>query len=625
MNLNVNQQLAVTNDSKRLLIIAGAGTGKTYTIVEKIAYLIEHGFVNPENIVATTFTSKAAGELLERLSKRLSHAAKINIGTFHSLSLDVLQQYGNYADANILSAELQLKLVSDIIEKNKFAMINPSKMVDKIQRSKEGLSSMMTQSEASIFELYKAHLKNNNALDFSDLITLVLKLWENNSEALLQCQQKFRLLCIDEFQDISILQCEWISKLLTDETRLICVGDPDQAIYGFRGASCEFIINFAKYFPGASIIKLECNYRSGTAIIEAANRLIKHNKNRPEKNLYSFYKDLASSVQVKSFSSQKLEAMHIAKEVLTLEPEIAILVRNRSQMMPIAESLSALGINYISAGGAIERAEVKDLRAHMAFVLNTRDLEAFERSISTRPGVGKATIKKIIDIFNKGEVCDLLEAIQNVAPSVRQRDSLLEFVDISQNAQMFTNVSHLASFLFSHYCQNLEETRKANLLRWIELLPNVLVRDYFRSSTKKGVHLMTIHASKGLEFDSVFLPCWEEGVLPYHGAIGFEIEEERRLAYVALTRAKKNLYISYSTTRLINNRVRYTEASIFIDELREGVGFPEPQKPKPSLAVGDIVLHKTYGRGSVIECGARAVSVKFFSGIKLVMISEVLK
>lgn len=627
-NLNIKQIQAIESQSNRLLIVAGAGTGKTTTIIEKIGYVQNALNLDYKNIIATTFTNKAATELKTRLVARFGAIAEaINIGTFHSLALDVLHQNDLFdRNATIISAEEQLKIVKEIMEKNKLLMTTPIKMAEKLQRYKEDMQEIMTPQEMDICKLYNQKLKANNSFDFADLIQMNITAWDKNPQLLANYQQKIKLLCVDEFQDVNNLQFKWIMKVLAEDMLLCCVGDPDQAIYGFRGANCDYILNFANYFPNADIVKLECNYRSGKIIIDAANRLIKNNKMRIEKTLYPFNESMQSSFGIRSFNSSRLEGIGIAKEILKIPSnewnEVTILVRNRIQAAPVLDALSGMGIGC--AGGGPEKAELKDIRAYMAFILNPRDIQSFKRSVlCSKNGIGETTVDKIIHLFVEDDLPDLLDAMKKVATTVtRGSEALLKFIMFIQQGKSFTNVNHLAN----HIIQNIEypETKALSIAKWIELLPSVNVREYLSACEgSEKVNLMTIHGSKGLEFDYVFLPGWEDGVLPHHSAIGKELEEERRLAYVALTRARKKVYISYSSTRMVSNRLVQSNPSIFIKETNMLQASIQPQRDsKPTLQIGTTVFHKLHGRGSVVECGARAAMVKFFGCKKLIMLDD---
>ena len=386
--LNLEQQLAVISNDPRLLIIAGAGTGKTRTIVSKILHAIESKLIAPREILATTFTNKAAHELKVRLYDAIGYTAdEITIGTFHSISLDLLQTYGSHIGMNqnvgVLPYDEQVYLVRNILAQHNLKDVKATVILEKIQKYKENQSSM-DRIYNDVLDDYLRELQTSKLMDFADLLIHCIDLFEKNKASTIPFLPNYNLICTDEYQDINDLQDKWLQLLLNKNTHLCCVGDPDQAIYGFRGANASHILNFDKKFPNAKTIKLEQNYRSTKPILDAANNLIAQNIHRIPKTINAEGRDTDTEIDVHSASSAQIEAKSIAERIKSIRKldknqRIAILVRSRIQIVSIEEELLSHNVSY-TISGVIEflnRAEIKDLMAYLRFLYNPHDSIAF--------------------------------------------------------------------------------------------------------------------------------------------------------------------------------------------------------------------------------------------------------
>ena len=632
---------AVEYNQGPMLIIAGAGSGKTKTVVSKILHCIEHQIAEPHQIMATTFTNKATNELRHRL--RAVAEDKVNymtIGTFHSISLEILQKHGSYigvsGSISVLPYEDQVQVVRGIITSKKLKDLSPGRILEKLQKYKEQASSEQKMNlnsiEEEILAQYSNELAESKVMDFADLLISVRNMLRDNKEAREIYRNMFRLICVDEYQDVNNIQQEMIKLLYGPDTHLCCVGDPDQAIYGFRGANCSYILNFAKVFEGARIFRLEQNYRSSQNILKNANSLISYNKKRIPKNLFTELNEIKEKVRITSNMSPRIEADRIASSILHMlswkksndlkqlanqkqemsvfsdYPEekahvedeseegasaislpideqpsdtFAILVRNRSQIQPIEEALIRYNIAYAITGSIkfLDRAEIRDLISYLKFLNNPLDTISFKRMVQApRRGIGDVTIEKII-AHSRDHRIDLLEACEAVATA--KTATLMDLSRLLRVARELENkgVKAVAKHILheSKYNATLNTERMENVNQWLISLENFnSIKEYLdeiiwkseANEERKVVNLMTIHASKGLEFDYVYLPGWEEGTLP-SGFGSDEVEEERRLAYVALTRARKLALISHSSVRFVNGMSRPANPSRFLRELKD--------------------------------------------------------
>lgn len=643
MDLNSSQTQAVSSFTEPMLIVAGAGTGKTSAIVSKIVTAVESGFAGPCQILATTFTNKAAHELKLRLAKALgSCAQEMTIGTFHSISLDILQKHGHYigiaSNISVLPYEDQVQVVRNILNKHGVKDLRPSVVLEKIQKYKEE-QPHVPPIDLKIIKAYTSELESGKMMDFADLLLNVIKLFQNSREALEIYRSTFKLICVDEYQDINDLQHKWMDLLVHHNNHLCCVGDPDQAIYGFRGANADYILNFTKHFQDSVIIKLECNYRSSKNILDNANKLISHNQNRVPKNLYPHSATNDEKVQVYATSSAKLEASGVAETIVSLREahpsaSIAILVRSRIQVPELEEALVTNKLSYSITGAIqfLDRAEIKDMMSYFRFLHNPNDTIAFKRMLhSPRRGLGEVTLEKILQHAKDAKV-DFVDASKAVAKAstkvVQEKISL--FTDLIDEARSIVDhgLANLAHQIYikSGYIDAISEERRENVRQWIRSLADFRsLKEYIETvlwqveneTTQVDVQLMTIHAAKGLEFDYVFLPGWEEGILPHDFARSdYEVEEERRLAYVALTRAKVRAMISHASSRFVNGKLRSSCPSRFIRELAdiEHATF----SLLSTIPVGTDVAHPRFGLGIVEEATQDFVRVRFLDTTRLV-------
>ena len=642
--LNLEQQLAVISNDPRLLIIAGAGTGKTRTIVSKILHAIESKLIAPREILATTFTNKAAHELKVRLYDAIGYTAdEITIGTFHSISLDLLQTYGSHIGMNqnvgVLPYDEQVYLVRNILAQHNLKDVKATVILEKIQKYKENQSSM-DRIYNDVLDDYLRELQTSKLMDFADLLIHCIDLFEKNKASTIPFLPNYNLICTDEYQDINDLQDKWLQLLLNKNTHLCCVGDPDQAIYGFRGANASHILNFDKKFPNAKTIKLEQNYRSTKPILDAANNLIAQNIHRIPKTINAEGRDTDTEIDVHSASSAQIEAKSIAERIKSIRKldknqRIAILVRSRIQIVSIEEELLSHNVSY-TISGVIEflnRAEIKDLMAYLRFLYNPNDSIAFKRMVlSPRRGLGNQTIEKIYHYAKEGGV-DFIEACKLTIPSLtkigqEKLKNFIEFLDEIVRIQ-HRGLMSLVQFIYvkSGYIDTISVEKRENVSKWIRSLEGLTdLKTYIEKTlwqlesevSESDVEVMTIHNAKGLEFDYVFLPGWEEGILPHQFSRSmYEIEEERRLAYVALTRAKVKAIISYSSSRTLNGKLRHAIPSRFIREL----GLVQPMKvemKQPGIKVGEVIHHPRFGQGVVEAVGQNFTRVRFIDMSRLV-------
>ncbi len=643
MDLNKNQELAM-HCRENLLIVAGAGTGKTKTLISKMSHYINQGFVLPHQIIATTFTNKATQEIRKRLEDSVGmHASQISIGTFHKLSLNIVQENAEllgFKEIQVLPYDDQLQLIRKISNHMKYKGLKPSQLLDTIQRAKEkNVFDNLSAIEHDIHDIYAKTLKSMNAMDFADLLSNTIKLWENNPEILKQYQERYKLICVDEYQDINEAQHHWLQLLSNDQNQICCVGDPDQAIYAFRGSDIKYILNFSEDFTNSKKIVLDQNYRSTDKIIKNSNSIIKHNKKRLDKTLFT---NITSNRNVDVFIGmhEKEESNEICKLIAQEKSEnpqatIGILFRTSAQMDSMEESLLNANIKYTIVGSIqlLDRAEVKDAISYVRFLANPSDLMAFNRMTQTpKRGIGLTTLDKIAE--SPGD--NVEEKILNLSTTLNQGtfsklESLLEQWKKwrSMNIDFPTLMEKIIheSGLF----EASEKHRQENLVRWLDSISefksaeeyiNYILWSNIKSDDDNDVQLMTVHAAKGLEFDIVFLPGWEEGLFP-HVRSRSNTEEERRLAYVAITRAKSYLAISYVQSRMQHGRYMSSVPSRFIRELDSShVTF---KSFKQKGMVGKKVFHDVLGYGMIEEVGANHAQVRFGNNVKVVELKSLIQ
>ncbi|MEK6734243.1 MAG: UvrD-helicase domain-containing protein, partial [Pseudomonadota bacterium] len=619
MNIKLNpQQLEATQQTEGpLLILAGAGTGKTRVITQRIAHIINNGITMPDRVMAVTFTNKAANEMLARISD-IADIRGIWVGTFHSLATKIIRVHTEALKLSkefiIIDVDDQWKLLNKILKEMNYSdkEYPIKKVAGMIGRWKDlglfpedlsasDLTSSSQRSIKSVYIEYQKRLKQFGSLDFGDLLLYCIKLFKDFPEILNYYQEKFHYVMVDEYQDTNAIQYLWLRYLSQKHKNICAVGDEDQSIYSWRGAEIRNIMKFTHDFPGAKIIRLEQNYRSSQNILSTANQLISNNKTRIGKNLWT---EIESEERVRIIIGENSykEADRIAQEIKKLSDiisrqEIAILVRASFQTRIIEEVLIQYKIPYKIFGGLkfYERMEVKNALAYIKLSYNLDDSLSFERIINTpKRGVGLTTIKQIQEYANIHQ-CSYFRSAQlmilNQYFKGKTYSGLLEFIERAERwNKLFANYSvHEASKIIieeSGYIdslrlentlesesriENIEELLKniAEFPSIIEFLEHIsLVNEMENKEENDVVKIMTMHAAKGLEFEAVFLPGWEEGIFPSKMSIEQDnLEEERRLAYVAMTRAKRKLYILHANSRLMYGTWQYNRQSIFLDEI----------------------------------------------------------
>ena len=627
-NLNPEQRDAILTIDGPLLVLAGAGTGKTRVLTTRIAHILATGRARPSEILAVTFTNKAAREMKERVGHLVGERVEGMpwLGTFHAIGTRVLRKHaelvGLRSDFTILDTDDQIRLMKQLIQaaeidEKRWPARQLAIFIDSWKNKGLGPEAI-PPLEARAFgngkggELYKAYqarLKTLNACDFGDLLLHVIRIWRENPDVLADYQRRFRYILVDEYQDTNVAQYMWLRLLALGSKNVCCVGDDDQSIYGWRGAEVDNILRFEKDFPGAKVIKLERNYRSTTHILAAASHLIAHNEGRLGKTLFTERSDPdADKVSVASAWDSEEEARSIGAEIEGLRGqgqalnEIAILVRASFQMREFEDRFVTLGLPYRVVGGPrfYERAEIRDALAYFRATVQPADDLAFERIINVpRRGIGDTTVQQVIKFARSRDVPALQAAAMLTETqdlTARARTALRGLTDSFTRWRGLLDtlpMTELAGLILdeSGYTEMWQQDRSADapgrlenlkeLIRSMEpyeTLPAFLehislVMDTDANNAMDAVNLMTLHSAKGLEFNHVFLPGWEEGVFPHQRALDeggrAGLEEERRLAYVGITRAKKRAYVWFASNRRIHGTWSSGIPSRFLDELPE--------------------------------------------------------
>ena len=672
-DLNKEQQKAVIVNSGPLLILAGAGSGKTRVLTTKIAYLIENLGVNPYNILAITFTNKAAKEMSERLYNMIGDiSTKAQVSTFHSFGLRILRENYEYLGYEnnfiIMDSDDTLSIIKKILKELNLdsKIYNPSAIRNKISGCK---NELMTPSDyekyaasefekvvLKVYEMYERTLKQNNSIDFDDLLILPIKLFKNFPDVLSKYQERFKYILVDEYQDTNEAQYI-LTKLISSKYRNICVvGDVDQSIYGFRGANYRNILNFEKDYKDALIIKLEQNYRSTNNILDAANSVIKNNKERKSKNLWSDKGKGDKITYFKAFNERD-EAFYVIREIKQLlskgidSQDIAVLYRTNAQSRIMEEELLKENLPYRVVGSFYfySRKEIKDLIAYLRLIYNDRDNVSLLRVINTpKRGIGNKTVSSLINIANienksiyevisSGKELEFKKTIENlkeIAKNITLTELIDKILEVTGMKAEYQNEKTLESEI---RLENLEEFKsitkafeeKYGLVSLEDFLLEIsLVSDVNEyKDDKNRISLMTVHSVKGLEFNYVFVIGLEEGIFPHINSLmdNSEIEEERRLMYVAITRAREKLYLVNARMRTLYGREQANPQSRFLNEIDEDLldkKFKEDtinQKPKEEyfrkedveFNVGDYVYHEAFGQGKVVEVTKTLVSIAF--------------
>ncbi len=622
-NLNEKQQEAVLHLDGPLLIVAGAGSGKTKVLTSRIAHIIRSHKAFSSQILAVTFTNKAAKEMQVRVSKLLkTNATGLPwLGTFHSISAKILRKHAEAAglksNFTIIDQEDQVRLIKNICKAENIDIkkISPKYILAVIDKWKnKGLypkdvilkkKETLEKNFLKIYNIYQQKLIDLNSADFSDLILHTVKIFENYNDISSLYSKKFKYILVDEYQDTNFIQSEWLKHLASFNKNLCCVGDDDQSIYSWRGAEIKNFLEFDKTYKNTKIIRLEKNYRSTQNILNVASKLIENNQNRVGKTLYTNQEE-GELITLDCFRNVKDEATEISTSIENFKKknslnEIAILVRAIFQTREFEERFLRVGIPYRIIGGIkfYERAEIKDCVAYLRCICQPMDDLSFERIINVpKRSIGDTTIKAISE-YAKKKYCSLeiaskkLIEINKIKPKTKiGLSSLLNLLE-KWRYQFKNKINHIKLLQivldesgYSEMLKNKKDLENENRLENIkELLSAMKEFDNLESFLEhvalatsldqdwesEKVNLMTLHASKGLEFNIVYLPGWEEGLFPHQKSIEEKgengLEEERRLAYVGITRAKKIAKISFSMNRFYQGDWMDSIASRFVDEL----------------------------------------------------------
>ena len=686
-DLNDKQKEAVLYNDGPLLIIAGAGAGKTKTLTTKIAYLIEECGVSPYSILAITFTNKAAKEMKDRLFTSIGNdVKKLTVSTFHSFGLKLLRE--NYErlgyDKNfvIMDSDDSLTVVKKIIKDMGYdpKIYNPKAIRNKISSCKnEMISPQMyerfTVSDyekviKEVYEKYQDKLKRNNSVDFDDLLLLPIELFKKNNDLLEKYQDLYRYILIDEYQDTNEAQYI-LTKLLSERYRNItCVGDDSQSIYSFRGANYKNILNFEKDYKDAKTILLEQNYRSTSNILDAANAVIKNNKQRKDKKLWTS-RGIGEKIKYYRAYNEKDEANYVVKKINELinngveYKDIAVLYRTNAQSRVMEEEMLKENLPYRVVGSFYfySRKEIKDLIAYLRLIHNYKDNVSLLRVINTpKRGIGLKTIENltqkaddegtsIYEAISSGkelEFKNLIERLREVSENLTLTELIDKVLDASGMKQELESEGDLESEVRLENLEEFKSITKAfeeqegsvsleEFLLEISLVSDV---EEYKDDPNR-ISLMTVHSVKGLEFNHVFLIGLEEGIFPHMNSLmeSSDVEEERRLMYVAITRAKDDLHIINARRRTLFGKEQINPTSRFLNEIPKELletNQPEEETTKKEekievgemfreedvdYQVGDFVYHETFGTGKVVEVTNTLVSVAFKHphGIKKLM------
>jgi len=737
-DLNEKQREAIFTVDGPLLVLAGAGSGKTTVLVRRIGFIIRYGdaynFEHTEDMIseqdvlameaainypnelvekflekyrvspcppwavlAITFTNKAANEMKERLAKlNIENASEIWAGTFHSICVKILRRFGDrigfesdftiydtddakklisniYKEMNIDEKRLPIKTTMNAISRAKDSLMTPAEFQAEMKKDFTG------QYIARVYEKYEQRLAEANAVDFDNIIVKTVKLFEECPDVLEFYQHRFRYVCVDEYQDTNKAQFRLASLLCGGYQNIMVVGDDDQSIYRFRGATIENILTFDKTFSTARVVKLEQNYRSTSYILKAANSVIANNSERHGKNLWTS-REGGEKVTLRNLGNQNDEASYIAQNILKLSADegrdfsdFAVLYRMNAQSNAIERALTKSGIPYKVFGGLrfYDRKEIKDILAYLCLVQNTGDNLRLQRIINEpKRKIGNTTVAAVADIANEEgksmfdviknakeytalknaasklvDFANLITTLQGMKDSMKLNDFFSALIDMTGYRQMLVDmkeegkekielVEELVSSAVDYEKDCEDQGVEATLAGFLEEVALVSDIDSYEEDEAK-VTLMTIHSAKGLEFPVVFLPGLENGIFPSMNSQASveELQEERRLAYVAITRAKEKLFITHTSERLLYGRTQYNPVSQFVGEIPDDVldkiepikktpkvaSFDDingmsaynrnvtynvrPMQPKQTndFAPGDRVRHMTFGEGTILS------------------------
>ena len=625
-NLNEAQKEAVLSLEGPLLIVAGAGSGKTRVLTSRIAHIIKNKKAFPNQILAVTFTNKAAKEMENRVSKILgSSATGLSwLGTFHSICAKLLRKHASAVDLNhnftIIDTDDQVRLIKNICkgENIDIKQISPRFVIAIIDKWKNrGMypnevkinhKDIYEKTILPVYKIYQQKLRELNACDFGDLILHSVKILEKNNDIRQIYSKNFKYILVDEYQDTNFIQSKWLDLLAEENKNICCVGDDDQSIYSWRGAEIKNFLDFDKIYKNTKVIRLEQNYRSSKNILSVASKLISNNQNRVGKTLKSSMSE-GDLIKLNCFKNGKDEAIGISDEIEKFKKKfslnnIAILVRAIFQTREFEERFLKIGLPYRIIGGIkfYERAEIKDCVAYLRLIHQDKDDLAFERIVNNpKRSIGDSTIKTIHEYSKKNKISlenSARKMIEENLIKPKAKLGLNLFLDLISKwrndlkIKKFNHVKLLQILLdesgYSAMLKNKKDLENENRLENIKELLSAMKEfdnlesflDHVSLATSidkdwegEKINMMTMHAAKGLEFDIVFLPGWEEGLFPHQKSIEEKghngLEEERRLAYVGITRAKKNVIISFSMNRFYQGDWIDSMASRFIDELPE--------------------------------------------------------
>ena len=679
-NLNKEQKEAVLHVNGPCLVLAGAGSGKTKVLTTRIANLINNG-VYSGNILAITFTNKAAKEMRDRINLVVDENYAF-VGTFHSFGLKVIREnvekLGLSKNFTIMDSDdvnsiikkvmkdldLNVKEYSPSYIKNKISFIKNEMLSD--SEIEKFLVSPIDKVAIKVYHEYERVLEKNNAIDFDDLLKLPVKLFTLNKDILLKYQEKFKYILIDEYQDTNEVQYKLVKMLASKYRNLFVVGDVNQCIYGFRWSNYKNILNFEKDYPDAKSITLNQNYRSTNTILNAANSVIKNNIERKEVNLYS---NLGEGLKIKYFrgNDEKDEVHSVIEEIKKLLNEgykysdIAILYRTNAQSRNVEDGILKLNWPYKVVGSYYfyKRKEIKDLLCYLRLISNTKDDISLKRIINVpKRGIGNKSIEEIetvaraenksmFEVLSKSKELEFKKLIEDLIVDAKNMD-LTELIDtVLEKSGMKAELENEKSLEAEIRLENLmefksitegyqNETGTVNLEDFLEDI-SIVADTADHKDDDNVLTLMTMHSAKGLEFKVVFLIGMEEGIMPHSMSLndGKELEEERRLCYVAITRAKEKLYISNAKKRMLFGKTNVFPPSRFISEIDSNLIEKEETQSKMPIFNknkyykedntlfnhGDIVMHLLFGKGVVIDSDEKFVTIAFDKrfGIKKVL------
>ena len=691
--MNKMQQQAVFHTEGPLLILAGAGSGKTTVLVNRIAYILKMELCQPWQILAITFTNKAAGELKERIANVVECGAEdIWASTFHSTCARILRRYGDRigytSHFTVYDTDDQRRLMKDILKKlqvdekilpHRTVLAEISRAKDKMQGPKDLKTTEVYNSRlnmiADAYEMYQERLKTSDAMDFDDLLCNTVKLFRECPDILEMYQRQFKYIMVDEYQDTNKVQYEFVSLLAKKHNNICVVGDDDQSIYNFRGATIENILSFENEFTGATVIRLEQNYRSTSTILDAANEVIKNNTERKGKTLWT-ENGVGDKITLHTTATEREEALYIANTIMDgvsqgrKYSDFAILYRMNAQSNAVEHALARAGVPHRIIGGHrfYDREEIKDMTAYLQVINNPNDDVRLRRIINKpKRSIGDTTVAKAMDIAaglgeslysvikHASDYPDLSRAAAKLNAFVALLDGLMEAhnsgdyslaelyelilehtnyreylkVEKEDHETRIENIEELKSNIINFEEDYSEEATLSNFLEEISLQTDI---DNYDPEADCCV-MMTLHSAKGLEFPVVFIPGMEEGMFPSMATImnPSELDEERRLAYVGITRAKEKLYIVKSRERMLFGHTSHNRESRFATEIpshlvektgnerafasayaQQSTSTPKmnfdpfakkPAQKKPqssaSYKVGDMVLHKVFGKGMI--------------------------